>query len=147
MEQQYRLEENNRLGERSQPSISSLVSGILRDASDLISKEITAARLEMREELANAKSTALLMGIGAACLLLGAIPLLFAIVYALHEYTELKLWACYAIVAGAMLLTGIAILLAGKKRAEKTNLVPATSIENAKEDARWITRNVKYETR
>ena len=136
-----------RLDESNQESISSLVSGILRDASELISKEIMAARLEMKEELAKLKATAMLMGIAAACLLLGAIVLLFAVVYLLDEYTDLKLWACYAIVAGALLLTGIAVLLAGKKRAEKTSIVPTAAIENAKEDARWITRSVKYEAK
>jgi hypothetical protein len=88
-----------------------------------------------------------LMGLGAACLLLGSILLAFTAVYALNEYTDLKLWACYAIVAGVALLAGITILLAGRKRAAQTNLVPTTTIENAKEDARWITRGVKYETR
>lgn len=132
---------------RSGASISSLVSGILRDASDLISKEILAARLEIREEVAKAKSTAILVGAGAVLLLLGSIPLLFAVVYALAEYTELMLWACYAIVAAVVLLAGVAVLLAGKKRAAATNLVPTQSIENAKEDARWIQRHVKYETR
>ena len=87
------------------------------------------------------------MGAGAICLLLGGILLLFTIVHVLAEFTDLQLRACYAIVTGVMLVIGIAVLLAGKKTAEKTSLVPATSIENAKEDARWITRKVKYETR
>lgn len=139
--QQHKLEEPRK------PSISTLVSGILHDASELISKEILAARLEMREELANVKSTALLMGAGAACLLLGGMLLLFAIVHALEEYTELSLWACFAIVAAVLVGAGVSVLLAGKRRAAETSLVPTTSIENAKEDARWITRSVKYETR
>jgi hypothetical protein len=139
--------QNHRVEAENQPSISSLVNGILRDASELISKEIMAARLEMKEELAKAKATAVLMGMAAVCLLLGAIVLLFAVVYLLDEYTDLKLWACYAIISGVMLLAGFAILLAGKKRAQQTSLVPTTTIENAKEDARWITRSVKYETK
>jgi len=139
--QEYRIEEPRK------PSISSLVSGIFRDASDLVSKEIMAARLEMREEMANAKSTAVLIGVGAACLLLGGLLLAFTVVYVLDEYTELALWACYAIVGAVLSALGVAVLLAGKRRAAKTNLVPTTSIENAKEDARWITRSVKYDTR
>jgi hypothetical protein len=139
--QDYRLEEPRK------PSISSLISGIFRDASELISKEIMAARLEMREEMANAKSTAVLIGLGVACLLLGGILLTFTVVYLLEEYTELALWACYGIVGATLAVIGLAILFAGKRRAAKTNLVPTTSIENAKEDARWITRSVKYDTR
>lgn len=141
------MQDHHNLHQSNEPPISSLISGILRDASDLIAKEITAARLEMREELANIKSTAILMGIGAIALLLGGILLLFTIAHALNEYTDLKLWASFAIVTGVMLLIGIAVLLAGKQRAAKTKVVPTESIENAKEDARWITRSVKYETR
>jgi hypothetical protein len=127
--------------------IMTLVSGIFRDASELISKEVTAAKLEMREELEKVKSTAALMGVGLVALLVGVILLAMMLVYLLQEYTALDLWACYAVVGGSISLLGIIILLFGKQRAARTNLVPAASIENAKEDARWITRKVKYETR
>ncbi|HEY7716634.1 MAG TPA: phage holin family protein [Candidatus Binatia bacterium] len=128
-------------------SIVSLVTGIFRDASTLITKELTAAKLELREELANAKSTAALMGVGLGALLIGVILLTLMLVYLLQEYAGLDLWACYGIVGGAITVAGLAILLFGKQRAAKTSLVPTASIENAKEDARWITRKVKYDTK
>jgi len=133
--------------ETKNSGIMSLVSGILRDASDLISKEVAAAKLEMREELENAKSTAVLMGVGLVALLVGIILLMLALVYVLQQYTALDLWVCYAIVGGAISLLGIIVLLFGKQRAANTKVVPMTTIENAKEDARWITRKVKYDTR
>ena len=133
--------------ERKSDGIMTLVSGILRDASDLITKELTAAKLEMREELDNFKSTAALMGVGLVALLIGIILLALMLVNLLQELTDLNLWACYAIVGGSVTLVGVMILLFGKQRAAKTNLVPTASIENAKEDARWITRRVKYDTR
>ena len=133
--------------ERKSDGIMTLVSGILRDASDLITKELTAAKLEMREELDNFKSTAALMGVGLVALLIGIILLALMLVHLLQEFTDLNLWACYAIVGGSVTLVGVMILLFGKQRAAKTNLVPTASIENAKEDARWITRKVKYEQR
>jgi hypothetical protein len=128
-------------------SIVSLVTGIFRDASTLITKELTAAKLELREELANAKSTAALMGVGLGALLIGVILLTLMLVYLLQEYAGLDLWACYGIVGGAITVAGLAILLFGKQRAAKTSLVPTATIENAKEDARWITRKVKYDTK
>jgi hypothetical protein len=127
--------------------ILSLVSGILRDASTLITKELTAAKLELREELADAKSTAVVMGIGLAALLVGGILLALMLVYLIQEFAGLELWACYGIVGGLMTLVAVAALLFGKRRAAKTNLMPTATIENAKEDARWITRRVKYETK
>jgi len=136
-----------RLNEASKPGIMELVSGMLRDATDIISKEMIAARLEMREELAKAKSTAVLMAVGGVASLLGGILLTLMLVYLLQEFTELDLWICYGIVGAIISAIGVSILLAGKRRAAATNLVPTESIEHAKEDARWITRNVKYETR
>jgi len=133
--------------ERKTGGILSLVGGIIRDGSELISKEVTAAKLEMREELENVKSTAVLMGVGLVALLVGVILLALMLVYLLQEYAALDLWVCYAVVGGSISLVGIIVLLSGKQRAAKTNLVPTTSIENAKEDARWITRSVKYDTK
>ena len=127
--------------------IMTLVGGIFRDASDLITKELAAAKLEMREELENVKSTAALMGVGLVALLVGIFLLALTVVYLLQEFAALDLWACYAIVGGSVSLLGIIILLFGKQRAAKTSLMPTASIENAKEDARWITRRVKSEPR
>lgn len=129
------------------PGIMDLVSGILKDASDIISKEVLAARMEMREELDKAKSTAILMGTAAVALLIGGILLALTAVYALAEFAGLDLWLCYGIVGAAITVLGLIILFMGKSRAAKTSLVPTESIEQAKEDARWITRSVKYETR
>lgn len=129
------------------PGIMELVSGILRDATEIISKEMMAARLEMREELEKAKSTAMLMGASAVMLLIGAILLAFTLVHLVQEFSGLDLWICYAIIAVVFLVIGFVILAMGKRRAAATNLVPTESIEKAKEDARWITRSVKYEAR
>lgn len=127
--------------------IMTLVGGIFRDASDLISKELAAAKLEMREELESVKSTVTLMGVGLVALLVGILLLALTVVYLLQEFAALDLWVCYAVVGGSISLLGIIILLFGKQRAAKTSLMPTASIENAKEDARWITRRVKYEPR
>jgi putative superfamily III holin-X len=136
-----------RLDPDNRPSIMELVSGIVRDATDIVSKEMLAARLEMSQELEKVKSTALLMSLGAMALLVGSLLLALTLVYLLQDSSGLDLWVCYAIVGGAFSLIGLIILYAGKKRAAGANLVPTESIQKAKEDARWITRSVKYETR
>ena len=139
--------ENRLNDEAGKPGIMELVSGIVRDATDIISKEMMAARLEMRDELNKVKSMAVLIGIGAVALMIGGILLALTLVYLLQELSELDLWICYAIIGGLISGVGLIALLVGKQRPAATNLVPNESIENAKEDARWITRNVKYEMR
>jgi hypothetical protein len=137
----------HRLNHENKPGIMGLVSGILRDATEIISKEMMAARLEMREELEKIKSTAMLMGLGAVALMVGSILLALTIVYLIQEFSGLDLWICYAIVGVVISGIGVTILYVGKQRAAETNVVPTESIEKAKEDAQWITRNVKYETK
>lgn len=136
-----------KLNEAGKPGIMELVSGILRDATDIMAKEVMAARLEVREELEKLKSTAVLMGMGAVALMIGGILLALTLVYVLQEFSGLDLWICYGIIGALISGLGVIILLVGKQRAAATSLVPTDSIEKAKEDARWITRNVKYETR
>ena len=133
--------------EENKPGIMELVNGILRDGTDIIAKEMKAARLEMREELDKVKSTAVLMGLGAVALMIGGILLALTLVYLLQEFSGLDLWICYGAVGAFFSAVGLIVLFMGKQRAAATNLVPTESIEKAKEDARWITRNVKYETR
>jgi Putative Actinobacterial Holin-X, holin superfamily III len=132
---------NNKLG------IPSLIGGIFRDGIDLLAKELAAARLEIREELEKAKSALLLMALGAGALIVGSFFLCFMLVHLLQNLTGFELWICYAIVGGALALAGIITLYWAKQRAATTSLVPTDSVQDAKEDARWITRKVKYDAR
>ena len=137
----------HKLNDAGKPGIMELVSGILRDATDIMAKEVMAARLEMRDELEKVKSTAMLMGMGAVALMIGGILLALTLVYLLQDFSGLDLWICYGVIGAVISGLGVIVLFMGTRRAAATNLVPTESIEKAKEDARWITRNVKYETR
>ncbi len=144
---EYPPNDGNKTDIETKPGIMELVRGILRDATDIISKEMMAARLEIREEMEKAKSSLMLMGVAAVALMIGSILLAFALVYLLQDLSGLDLWICYAIIGAVISAVGLIILYVGKRRAARTNLVPTGTIENAKEDARWVTRRVKYEAR
>lgn len=129
------------------PGIPSLIGGIFQDAIDLVSKELTAAKLEIREELEKTKSAMLLMAVGGGALMVGILLLCLMLVHLLQNITGFELWICHAIVGAVLALVGIMLLYSAKQRAATTNLVPTDSVQGAKEDARWITRKVKYDAR
>ena len=129
------------------PGIPSLVSGIFQDTLNLISKELTAARLEVHDELDKTKSTVLLISLGAGALMVGSIFLGHMLVHLLQKMTGFELWACYAFIGAALVPVGIIVLYLARRRAAATSLIPKESVENAKEDARWITRRVKSDAR
>jgi hypothetical protein len=128
-------------------SIASLISGIIQDTVILIGKELTAVRLEIHEELDKAKSAALLTGLGAGALAIGAVLLCLMAVHLLQVLTGFDLWICYAVVGGTTAGTGVIVLYSAKRRGSAASLAPARSIENAKEDARWISHRVKQQAK
>jgi hypothetical protein len=113
----------------------------------LINKEFVAARLEVTEELQKAKSAALLIGLAAGALMIGTILLCLMLVYLLNSLARFDLWICYGIVGGTLAIIGAIVLFAAKRRASQTRLVPARTVENTKEDARWITSRVKFDAK
>jgi uncharacterized protein YacL len=128
-------------------SIPSLIAGILQDCIDLLTKELAVARLEIRAEIEKAKSAALLMALGGGALMVGIFLLCLMLVHLLQNLTGLELWICYALVGAVLALLGIIALYSAKQRAATTSLVPTDSVQDAKEDARWIARKVKYDAR
>lgn len=132
---------NNKVG------IPSLIGGIFQDGIDLLTKELAAARLEIREELEKGKSAVALMAVGGGAVLVGILLLCLMLVHLLQSLSGFELWICYAIVGAALALAGIITLYSAKQRVATTNLVPMDSVQDAKEDARWITRKVKYDAR
>ena len=131
----------------NKPGIPSLIGGIFQDAIDLVSKELTAAKLEIREELEKTKSAMLLIAVGGGALMVGIVLLCLMLVHLLQNITGFELWICHAIVGAVLALVGIISLYSAKQRAATTSLVPTDSVQGAKEDARWITRKVKYDAR
>jgi hypothetical protein len=129
--------------DRHTSSILSLITGIIQDAVVLISKEFAAAQLEIHDELDRAKSVALLTGVGAGALVAGTVLLCLMLVYLLQTLTGFDLWRCYALVGGMVIGVGVIILWYAKRQAGGAKLMPARSVEKAKEDARWITHRVK----
>lgn len=122
----------------SEPSLASLIGGIINDAKDLMVHEFTMAKLEVESELRKTKTAAISFGIGAGVAAVGALLLVLMLVHLLGTRTDLPLWACYGIIGGVLLVIGIVLLATGKETAEKIDVVPQQTLETLKENAKWI---------
>jgi len=123
------------------PSLAGLVSGILRDAQDLVRQEVTLAKVEIGQELRKTKEAALSVLAGVAFLVLGAIFLLLMVVYLISWATggNIPVWGSYAIVGGVLALIGAILVYSGRNRAEKIHLVPKQTVETLRENMQWMT--------
>jgi hypothetical protein len=126
----------------TEPSLTSLVSGIVNDAQRLIKQEIALARREFVDELNKTKQATASLGIGAALAALGAVLLTLTFVYLLHEEAQLRLWLSYLIVGGTLAIGGIAFLLIAKVQAAEITLVPKQTIETLRENVQWIKNQI-----
>lgn len=122
----------------SKPSIASLLSGIICDARELFLQELTAAKVELKEEVQKTKRAALALATGIAVTGVGVFALVVMLVHILHEYTIIPLWGCYGVVGGIISVSGLLLLNKGKNTAEKVDFVPRQTAEAVKEDVRWI---------
>jgi uncharacterized membrane protein YqjE len=120
-----------------QPSLTSLVSGIVADVQQLVRQEINLARTEVKQEWEKAKTAAgALMG-GVVLLAVGGVLLCFMLVYLIH-YFGVPLWASFGIWGGVLVLCGAVLVGLGYSRASHVNLIPPQTAQTLKENVQWI---------
>jgi uncharacterized membrane protein YqjE len=119
------------------PSVTSLVSGIVTDVQRLVHQELQLARTELRQELDKAKTAAGALAAGAVLLGIGLLLLCFMFVY-LINYFGVPLWGCLGIVGGVLLLAGVVLAGTGYARAKSVHVVPPQTAQTLKENVQWI---------
>ena len=128
--------------DRRRPSVAALLDGLWRDLKTLLALELRLATHEVREELGKAKSAAISLGAGLGLVTIGGLLLILMLVHLLQALTDLPLWACYAIVGGAIAGTGAWLLMRAKSAAEDIHVVPIRTVQTMKENVSWITEAV-----
>jgi VIT1/CCC1 family predicted Fe2+/Mn2+ transporter len=119
--------------------ITSLVTGIINDAHDLIKQQVHLLRHEIKEDFRKTKDATLALGIGAGVALLGVILLCLAVVY-LINWAGLLLWVSYLIVGVVLLIVGGVLAYLGKKKFDSFNPLPDETAQALKENVEWITK-------
>jgi hypothetical protein len=124
----------------SERSITTLVSGIIADAQQLIQQQFTMFRQEIREDFRKTKEAALPLALGLAITLAGSALLVVMLPLLLHwAVPELPLWACFGILGGVLAALGGILVYAGVKRFQAFNPLPDQSVEAFEENLRWST--------
>jgi len=136
-------------GATAEPSVTSLLKGILDDALELMKQQFAMLKAEMRSDLHKVVGGIVPLACGIAPMLLGALMLCFALVHLIHwastpagaptaDPAHVPLWGCYAIVAGAFLLTGGILLGLGIYRLKSVNPLPDETAKALEENVKWL---------
>jgi hypothetical protein len=122
-----------------QPSLTELVSGILKDAQTLMSQQVQMLRAEFNEDLRRTREGARYMGLGATLGAVGGLFLAVGLVQLLiYLAPALPPWASWFIVGGLLLAGGVIALMVGKRLFETYFPVPTKSINALQENLSWI---------
>jgi drug/metabolite transporter (DMT)-like permease len=121
-----------------EPSVASLLSGIVGDAQVLIRQEIALARQEIREELSNAKDASIALAIAVGVLAVGGLLLVLTLAQALAYFLNWPVWVGYGIVGIVLAIAGYVLLSSAQKRMKEISPVPEKTVETMKENVEWI---------
>jgi protein-S-isoprenylcysteine O-methyltransferase Ste14 len=119
-------------------SVAQLISGIVGDAQELVRKEISLARQEVREEISAAKSAGIKLGTAGAVLAVGGLLLVLAIAQGIADLFNWPTWAGYALVGVVLAIAGGILLSAAQRQIKDIHPVPEQTVETMKENVEWI---------
>jgi hypothetical protein len=122
----------------AEPTMTSLVGGIIDDARHLLKQEVELAKSEFRQEVAKTKQGAVLLGVGLALASVGGLLLCFMLTYLLKDlFPGIPLWGCFGIVGGVLAVGGGILLLSGVNQLGDVSLVPRRTVHELKETVSW----------
>jgi len=122
-------------------SVTSLVSGIVHDAQELVKQQFELLKAEVRDDFRKMREAGEMLSAGAGLALMGGILLTLTLVHLLNWLIpEMPQWAAYGIVAVVFIAGGAGLYLAGKRMLDKVNPLPEQTAEALKENVQWITK-------
>ena len=123
------------------PAVTTLVSGIVHDAQQLLGQQLQLFQHEIKSDLRKTKDAAIPVAIGAGIVLVGIVLFGVALGYLLPWiWPQLPLWAGFAIAAALLGLVGGALIFWGKKQFDAFTPLPTKSLEALKENVQWVTK-------
>ena len=121
-------------------SVAKLVSGIVEDAQTLLRQQAEMLKAEVREDFQRSKRAAEYGALGIVCATVGAMSLIFALAWFLHDQWGFAHWASWAIVGGVFLIAGVALGGFSYVLLERFNPLPDKTFNALKENLTWQTK-------
>jgi len=131
----------DRIQTSSEPSVTSLLSGIVNDAQELIKQQLLLFKHELKDDVTRTKEALPSLGAGAAFAMTTLILLGLTLANLLNWLApeHLPLWGCYAIVTVVFGVVGCALLYFASKTIESLGM-SRQAAEATKENLEWTTK-------
>jgi uncharacterized membrane protein YqjE len=121
-------------------TITELVSGILKDGQQLVRQQVEMLKSEFHEDLRRTKRATEFGAVGVVLTTVGALVLVAATIFVLHEQFHLQMWASALIIGGILLGIGVSLGLAARNLFESFNPLPDKTFNALQENLSWTTK-------
>jgi len=132
---------------RSEPSLASLVTGIVSDVQDLVKQQLLLTRKEIENDIRKTWDAAMFFGVGVGISLLSAISFCLMFAHLLHWLTaphgtdlaSLPLWACHGVVGAVLVIIGGVLVCTAKQKLKSVDPLHNPATQALKENVQWMT--------
>jgi len=125
----------------SDASVTSLVSGIVGDAQELMKQQMALFKAEVKEDMRKTAEATASLVIGLTATLVGSIVLCFAVAHLLHlAWPGVDIWVWYAAVGGVVTAVGAGLAFAAYQKFRSFNPLPDETAQALKENLEWKTK-------
>jgi len=131
----------NNLQTGSEPSLTSIVSGIIHDFQELVKQQLALFKAEVVTDFRKTREASAALVSGMVALFLGSVLLCFMLVHLLEWAfrPHLEIWMCYLIVGGVVVAAGAVLTGMGWKQFH--SFTPLQSVDALKENLEWKTKS------
>ena len=126
-----------KVADASGASLTSLLGGIVSDAQTLIRQQAEMLKAEVREDFKQSKRAAQFGALGIVFSTVGALGLVTAIAYLLHERFQFAMWASWGMVGGLFLIAGVSLAWVSYGLLERINPLPVKSMHALQDNLTW----------
>ena len=118
-------------------SMTGLVSGIISDAQTLLKQQAERLKAEVKEDFRRSKRAAEFGALAVVFTTVGALGLITALAYILHEQYAFKMWSSWGIVGGLFAIVGVSCGAFSYILLERFNPLPDKTFNALKENVTW----------
>lgn len=126
--------------ERNPSSFASLLSDVLNDIRDLFRHEVNLAKVEVKQEIANAKAAAIKIGVALVALLMAMLFLLTALARGVSDLFNIPVWAGFASVGVLLGIVGGVLLALARSNVAAAGTGTPRTVRTMKENVEWVKR-------
>jgi hypothetical protein len=131
----------NQLETHNEPSVTSLVTGIIHDAQELMKHQLTLFGHELRRDIDKAKEAGSKMTVAAVVGVVGALMLAIALALALDVlFPALNWWGGFGIVGVLVAAAAAALLVQARRDLDEVKNPVDETVSALKENVEWTTR-------